>query len=231
MRGTGLGQEIDMGGTLKIGVLVSGSGSNLQAIIDRIEDGTLGAEIACVISNNGTAFALERAKKHGIPSLHLDHRLFSGRSAYDAALLEALREYGVELVVLAGFMRIITPVLIDAFPHAIMNIHPALLPAFPGLHAQQQALDYGVKVTGCTVHFVDVGTDTGPVIIQAAVPVLDSDTEETLSKRIQVEEHRIFPEAVRLFAAGRLTVEGRRVVVASPSTTVSQGFVNPPLPA
>ena len=202
---------------IKIGVLASGSGSNLQSIIDNSERGVLPVDIACVISNNIAAFALERARKHGIPALHIDHRIFTGREAYDAALVETLHEYGVELVVLAGFMRIITPVLLDAFPSAVMNIHPALLPAFPGLHAQRQAIDYGVKVSGCTVHFVDTGTDTGPIIIQAAVPVMEGDTEETLSARIVTEEHRIYPEAIRLFAEGRLKVKGRRVVIAPQS--------------
>ncbi|WP_306534630.1 phosphoribosylglycinamide formyltransferase [Geobacter sp.] len=199
---------------LKIGVLVSGNGSNLQAIIDRIEAGALPAQIVCIISNKADVFALERAKRHGIPTQVLDHRAHAGREAYDTALVELLRSRGVGLVVLAGFMRIVTPILLGAFPHAVMNIHPALLPAFPGLHAQQQALQYGVKVSGCTVHFVDEGTDTGPIIIQAVVPVLDDDTEETLSARIQKEEHRIYPEAVSLFAAGRLAVDGRRVVIA-----------------
>lgn len=201
--------------TVKIGVLVSGSGTNLQSIIDRIEEGKLAAEIVCVVSNNAGAYALERARLNKIPALHLDHRLYSNREAYDGALVETLREFQVELVVLAGFMRIITPVLIDSYPNAIMNIHPALLPSFPGLHAQQQALDYGVKFSGCTVHFVDAGTDTGPIIIQAAVPVLDNDTEETLSRRIQVEEHRIYSEAIGLFAAGRLAVDGRKVRIIS----------------
>ena len=205
-----------MGKLLTIGVLVSGNGTNLQSIIDRCNDGSLAARINCVISNNADAFALERARKHGIPTIHLSHREFSGREAYDAALVKVLRDHGVELVVLAGFMRIITPILIDAFPNAIMNIHPALLPAFPGLHAQRQALEYGVKVSGCTVHFVDAGTDTGPIIMQAVVPVDTDDTEESLSARIQLEEHRIFPLAIQLYAAGRLTVEGRRVVVSSP---------------
>lgn len=199
---------------LKIGVLVSGNGSNLQAIIDRIEDDTLPARIACVISNKADAYALERAKRHAIPTHIVDHRAHVGREAYDTALVELLRSHGVSLVVLAGFMRIVTPVLLGAFPHAVLNIHPALLPAFPGLHAQRQALQYGVKVSGCTVHFVDEGTDTGPIIIQAVVPVLDNDTEDTLSARIQKEEHRIYPEAVNLFAQGRLTVNGRNVVVA-----------------
>ncbi|ABB32074.1 phosphoribosylglycinamide formyltransferase [Geobacter metallireducens RCH3] len=202
---------------LTIGVLVSGNGSNLQAIIDRIEDGSLPARIACVISNKADAYALDRAKCHGITVHVLDHRIHAGRESYDAALVELLRSHGVRLVVLAGFMRIVTPVLIGAFPHAIMNIHPALLPAFPGLHAQRQALQYGVKVSGCTVHFVDEGTDTGPIIIQAVVPVLDDDTEDTLSARIQKEEHHIYPEAVNLFAQGRLTVDDRKVIIAPAS--------------
>ncbi|TWJ19907.1 phosphoribosylglycinamide formyltransferase [Geobacter argillaceus] len=204
--------------TVNIGVLVSGSGTNLQALIDAHESGKLPAHIACVISNRADAFALERAKKHGIPAIHLDHRSFSGRNEYDAALVNILHEHGVDLVVLAGFMRIVTPVLLNAFPNAVMNIHPALLPAFPGLHAQQQALEYGVKVAGCTVHFVDAGTDTGPIIVQATVPVLEGDSMESLSHRIQIEEHRIYPEAVRLFTEGRLRVEGRRVIVDNPQT-------------
>ena len=199
---------------LKIGVLASGGGTNLQSIIDNIEKGILPAEIACVLSNNAGAFALERASRHGIPCRHIAHRNFANREAYDAALVQTLKEYGVGLVVLAGFMRIITPVLLDAFPSAVMNIHPALLPAFPGLHAQRQALDYGVKVAGCTVHFVDTGTDTGPIILQAAVPVVEGDTEQTLSARILTEEHTIYTEAIRLFAAGRLSIQGRKVVIS-----------------
>jgi phosphoribosylglycinamide formyltransferase-1 len=184
-------------------------------------------EIACVISNKSDAYALKRAEHHGIPAVHLDHRLFSGREAYDAALVETLREFDVQLVVLAGFMRIITPVILDAFPHAVMNIHPALLPAFPGLHAQQQALDYGVKIAGCTVHFVDAGTDTGPVIMQAAVPVLPGDTEASLSARIQAEEYRIYPASIRLFAEGRLSVNGRQVAVTSHPVSAIATLENP----
>ena len=199
---------------LKIGVLVSGSGTNLQSILDACATGELPARVVCVISNKADAFALQRAKQAGVPALHLDHRAHGGREAYDAALVATLQEFGVELVVLAGFMRIITPVLLNAFPNAVMNIHPALLPAFPGLHAQRQALDYGAKFAGCTVHFVDAGTDTGPIIMQAAVPVLEEDTEETLSARIQKEEHRVYPEAIRLFAEGLLRVEGRQVKVS-----------------
>jgi phosphoribosylglycinamide formyltransferase 1 len=200
---------------LSVGILVSGSGSNLQAIIDEIEEGKLSARIACVISNNASAFGLERARRHGIPAIHLDHRAFSGRESYDAALVATLTEFGVGLVVLAGFMRIVTSVLLNAFPNRVMNLHPALLPSFPGIDAARQALEYGVKITGCTVHLVDEGTDTGPVIIQAAVPVLPDDTVETLSARIHAEEHRIYPRAIRLFAEGCITVDGRRVVVCA----------------
>lgn len=200
-------------GVLKVGVLASGNGSNLQSLIDAGKEGSIPAVISCVLSNNASAFALERARSHGIPALYLDHRLFSCREAYDEALVDALREHKVELVALAGFMRIISPVLISAFPNAIMNIHPALLPSFPGLHAQRQALEHGVKVAGCTVHFVDAGTDTGPIICQASVPVLEGDTEESLSARILVEEHRCYPKAVKLFAEGRLSIQGRRVIV------------------
>lgn len=196
---------------LNIGVLVSGGGSNLQSIIDACASGRIKGRVACVISNKADAFGLERARRAGIPALHLDHRAYTGREAYDEALVATLREFDVELVALAGFMRIITPVLLDSFPNAVLNIHPALLPSFPGLHAQRQALEHGVKISGCTVHFVDCGCDTGPIIIQAAVPVLDDDTEETLCARILKEEHRIYPEAVALFAEGKLSIEGRTV--------------------
>jgi phosphoribosylglycinamide formyltransferase 1 len=199
---------------LRVGVLASGNGTNLQALIDRCEDGSVPAAISCVISNIASAFALERAKKHGIPAILIDHRLYASREEYDGAIVKALKDHGIGLVALAGFMRIITPVLIEAFPNAIMNIHPALLPSFPGLHAQRQAVLHGVKISGCTVHFVDTGTDTGPIICQAAVPVLYDDTVDTLSARILVEEHHCYPLAVKMFAEGRLRVEGRRVVVA-----------------
>jgi len=199
---------------LAIGVLVSGSGTNLQAIIDQCEAGTINGRVVCVISNRADAYALQRAEKHGIAAIHVNHRDFSSREEYDTKLVALLREHGVQLVVLAGFMRIVTSVLLDAFPHAVMNIHPALLPSFPGLHAQQQALDYGVKVSGCTVHFVDTGCDTGPIILQAVVPVLETDDEAALSARIHREEHRLYPEAVRLFASGCLKVVGRQVHIA-----------------
>jgi len=198
---------------INIGVLVSGSGTNLQSIMDACASGEINGRVVCVISNRADAFALERARKAGIPAVHLDHKKYDGRRLYDEALVQTLKSHQVDLVAMAGFMRIITEVLLEAFPTAVMNIHPSLLPAFPGLHPQRQALEYGAKIAGCTVHFVDLGTDTGPIIAQAAVPVLPGDTEDTLSARILKEEHRIYPEALRLFAEGRLTVEGRVVVV------------------
>ena len=196
---------------IRLGVLASGRGSNLQAIIDAIEKGTLDAVVAVVISNKMEAPALERARKHGAPAVFLDPKAAPGREDYDRNILEQLRVYNVALVVLAGYMKIVTSVLLEAYDERMMNIHPSLLPAFPGLAAQKQALDWGVKVSGCTVHFVTEGVDAGPIIRQAAVPVLETDTEESLAARILVEEHRIYPEAIQLFAQGRLTVEGRMV--------------------
>jgi len=196
---------------LRLAVLASGRGSNLQAIIDAIKEGRLRAVLAVVISNKAGAEALERARKHGAPAVFLDPKATPGREAYDAVILEQLRKHDVGLVALAGYMKIVTRVLIDAYAHRIMNIHPSLLPSFPGLKAQQQTLDWGARVSGCTVHFVEEGVDTGPIIRQAAVPVLEGDTAESLEARILAEEHRIYPEAIQLFAEGRLTVEGRRV--------------------
>lgn len=198
----------------RLAVLVSGSGTNLQAIIDRIEAGELNAVIVCVISNKADAYALERAARHGIPTVIHENAAFADRRNYDAATVEILRSHKVELVILAGFMRILTDVMVNAFPNAIMNIHPALLPSFQGLHAQQQALDYGVRYTGCTVHFVDVGTDTGPIILQSVVPVEQNDTEETLSARIQKAEHKTFVAAIKLFVDGKIAVTGRKVTVS-----------------
>ena len=214
--------------TIRIGVLVSGRGSNLQAIIDNIEQGRLSAEVAAVISDQADAFALERAKKHGIPGIHVSARGYKGkRDDYDALLVKELQRHNVELVVLAGFMRIITPTLLRAFPNRVLNIHPALLPSFPGLHVQKAALEHGVKFSGCTVHFVDEGMDTGPIIIQAVVPVLDNDTEDTLSARILKQEHVIYSRAIQLFAEGRLRIEGRRVLVKSGRTATDDFLINP----
>ncbi|MBW4055127.1 MAG: phosphoribosylglycinamide formyltransferase [Proteobacteria bacterium] len=199
----------------RLAVLVSGSGTNLQAIIDRIEAGELNAKIVCVISNKADAYALTRASKHGIPVVVHENTAFPERRAYDAATVEILRGYRVDLVILAGFMRILTEVMVSAFPHAIMNIHPALLPSFQGLHAQQQALDYGVRYSGCTVHFVDCGTDTGPIILQSVVPVDQDDTEDTLSARIQNAEHQTFAAAIKLFVEGKIHVTGRKVRISA----------------
>ncbi len=205
------------GRRVRIGVLASGRGSNLQAIIDAIEAGSLHAQLVVVISNKRDAQALERARRHRLLDVWVDPKPFAGqadaREAYDRALLAELHKHEVELVLLAGYMKIVTPVLIGAYEHRIMNIHPSLLPSFPGLDVQKKALEHGVKLAGCTVHFVTPGVDEGPIIIQAAVPVLEDDTPETLAARILVEEHRIYPRAVQLYAEGRLHVEGRRVVV------------------
>ena len=194
-----------------IAVLVSGSGSNLQAIIDASERGEIPGRVGLVLSNKGDAYGLARAVKHGIPTAVVDHKAYETREAFDAKLVEVIRASGAVLVCLAGFMRVVTPVFLRAFPHRILNIHPALLPSFPGTHGPGQALRYGVRFSGCTVHFLDEGVDTGPVIVQAVVPVYDDDTEETLAARILKEEHRIYPMAIRLFLEGRLAVTGRKV--------------------
>ncbi len=213
---------------IKIGVLVSGRGSNLQAIIDNIEQGKLSAEIAVVISDQADAFALERARKRGITAVHVSAKAYRGkRDEYDALLVAELRTHAVDLVVLAGFMRIISKTLVSAYRHRVMNIHPALLPSFPGLHVQKAAIEHGVKFSGCTVHFVDEGMDTGPIIVQAVVPVLDGDTEDTLAARILVQEHKIFSRAIQLFAEGKLRVEGRRVLVDGGRTGSNDFLINP----
>ncbi len=198
---------------LTLGVLASGSGSNFQSIIDKTESGYLDADIAVLISDNPKAFALERARNHNIESLVLRPKDFDNKSSYYAHIADELKKRGVSLVILAGFMRVVKKELIQEFPNKIMNIHPALLPSFPGLHGQKQAADYGVKIAGCTVHFVDEGVDTGPIIIQAAVPAYHDDTEETLGERILKEEHKIFPYAIKLFSEGKLSVEGQKVVM------------------
>jgi len=197
---------------LRIGVLASGRGSNLQAIIDAAEAGKLDAAVVVVLSDNAEAYALERARRHRIASAVVDPQAYPTREAFDAALIAALTAHNVELVCLAGYMRVLTSRFIGHFRHRIMNIHPALLPSFPGLHSQRQALHHGVKFSGCTVHFADEGVDTGPIIIQAVVPVFDDDTEESLAARILKFEHQIYPRAIQLYAEGRLKVVGRRVL-------------------
>jgi len=196
---------------IRIGVLISGSGTNLQAILDACRDGRIPGRVVVVISDRADAYGLERARRAGVDALHLDPSAYPTRTAFDAALAERLRAYQVDLVCLAGYMRLVRKPMLEAFPNRILNIHPSLLPAFPGLEAQRQALEYGVKVAGCTVHFVTAGVDEGPIVLQAAVPVLEGDTVEDLRQRILKEEHRIYPEAIRLFAEGRLVIEGRRV--------------------
>jgi phosphoribosylglycinamide formyltransferase 1 len=214
--------------TVKLGVLISGTGSNLQAIIDAILRGDLKAEIRLVISNRPDAQGLERARHHGIETSVIEHRKFPSREDFDRAVLAALRARSVELVALAGFMRLLSPVMLDAFPGRVMNIHPSLLPSFPGIHGPKDAIEYGVKIAGCTVFFVTPGVDVGPVIVQAAVPVLPGDDEQRLAARILQQEHRIFPHAISLFQQGRLEIRGRQVIVKGDSSTPnSSPLVNP----
>ncbi len=203
---------------LNIGVMGSGRGSNCQSLIDAIAAGRLNARIACVIADVPDAFILERARKHGIPAFYLDPAPFKTKldGVAETRYIETLRAHGVQAVALAGFMRIVKNGLLAAFPQRVLNIHPALLPAFPGMDAWKQALDYGAKVAGCTVHFVDAGTDTGPIILQRAVPVREDDTSATLHARIQEQEHLAYPEALQALAEGRLSVQGRRVIIQAP---------------
>jgi phosphoribosylglycinamide formyltransferase 1 len=196
----------------RIGVLISGRGTNLQALIDAVADGRLAATIAVVISNRSNAAGLERARLAGIETRVLDHRQWPSREDYDRALVGELRARGVQLVCLAGFMRIFSSVMLEAYPNRILNIHPSLLPSFPGLHPQQQAIDQGVKVSGATVHIVTPDLDAGPIVVQRTVPVLDDDTADTLAARILVEEHKAYPEAVAIILGGGWKVEGRRFV-------------------
>jgi phosphoribosylglycinamide formyltransferase-1 len=197
---------------MRFAVLASGGGTNLQALLDaQARDELLPGRLVLVGANVPGCGALSRAAQAGVPTFCLDHKAFAGREAFDAALLETLRKHEVEAVVLAGFMRLLTPAFLGAFPARIINVHPSLLPAFPGVHSQAQAFRYGVKVAGCTVHFVDAGMDTGAIIAQTAVPVLDDDDEERLRLRILAEEHRLLPQAVRDLAAGRLEIRGRQV--------------------
>jgi phosphoribosylglycinamide formyltransferase-1 len=197
---------------MNIGVLVSGSGTNLQAILDAVASGTLSARIAVVVSNVPDAGAIERARAAGVEAVVVDHTTFADRRAFDAAVAKVLRAHGVGLVVLAGFMRLLTDVFLDEFPMRVVNVHPALLPSFPGLHAQRQALDYGVRVAGCTVHFVDKETDSGPIIAQATVAVLDEDNEDSLRLRILAQEHELLPRALQWIVEGRVSVEAPKTV-------------------
>jgi phosphoribosylglycinamide formyltransferase-1 len=198
---------------INIGVLVSGRGTNLQAIIEAIEEGKIEGKIKIVISDNLDAYALKRAEQHNIETQYINHKEFKNREDYDKKIVETLENKEVELVVLAGYMRILSSYFIKAYKNKIINIHPALLPSFPGLRAQKQAVKYGVKISGCTVHFVDEGMDSGPIILQSAVEVSEDDTEESLAERILKEEHRIYSQAIQLFSQGRLIIKGRKVYI------------------
>ena len=218
-----------------IAVLVSGGGSNLQAMIDRVEEGVLGADIRLVVSNNPEAYGLERARKHGIPAHALNHVDFPDRGSHERAVMAAVREAGAEAVVLAGYMRFLSPLFVEGFRDRILNIHPALLPSFPGTHGQRDAAEYGVKLAGPTVHFVDEELDHGPIIIQAALPVVQGEDGDSLARRILRLEHRIYPQAVQWLASGRLTVKGRQVCLAPSGQVVAdmgeagECLVSPPL--
>ena len=198
---------------IRIGVLASGRGSNLQAIMDAVEAGQIDGEVVVVLSDKEDAYALERAKKAGIQAVHVNPKAFETKADYEAELLKYIKGQDCQLICLAGYMKILTEYFVQNAPCPIMNIHPALLPAFPGLHGQRQALDYGTKVAGCTVHFVDEGLDSGAIIVQKVVPVLNDDNEDTLSARILVQEHQAYPEAIALFAQNRLEIVGRKVIV------------------
>lgn len=218
-----------MSDVLTLGVLASGRGSNFQSIIDSIASGFLSAKIAVLITDKPDAYAIERANKHNIESLIIRPSDFSDKNAYYSHIADELKRRDVGLVILAGFMRVIGRALVDKFRYKIVNIHPALLPSFPGLHGHKDAIDYGVKISGCTVHFVDEGVDTGPIIIQAAVPAYHDDTEDTLSERILKQEHRIFPYAIKLFAEGKISVDGRKVTITADKE--DSVMINPPIKA
>jgi len=220
---------------LPIAVLISGSGSNLQSIIDKIEQKVLHAEIKVVISNKPDAYGLTRAKKHNLRTEVIEHQNFSSREDFDQAMVRVIKDAGAEAVILAGFMRILTPAFIQAFPNKILNIHPAILPSFPGVRVQAQAADYGVRFSGCTVHFVDEKMDNGPIIIQAVVPAYVSDDGQSLGQRILNWEHRIYPQAIEWLAQGRLKIVGRKVEVRDcppvfvQADETAPAFVNPGL--
>jgi phosphoribosylglycinamide formyltransferase-1 len=216
-----------MSDILAIGILASGRGSNFQSIIDSIESGDLPAKIAILITDKSDAYAIERASKHNIETLLIKPSDFSDKNEYYSHIAVELKKRNVGLVVLAGFMRVVGKALIDQFPDRVINIHPALLPSFPGLHGHKDAIDYGVRISGCTVHFADEGVDTGPIIMQAAVPAYHDDTEDTLSERILKQEHRIYPYAIKLFAEGKISIDGRKVTITADKE--DSVMVNPPI--
>jgi phosphoribosylglycinamide formyltransferase 1 len=198
---------------LPIAILASGNGSNLQAIIDAIESHKLDAKIQCVISDRKSAFALERAKKHNIPNYFINPKDYSTREEHENSLAQKLKEHQVQLIVLAGYMRLLTSSFVQMYKSKIINIHPALLPSFPGAHGIEDAFKYGVKITGVSVHFVDDGVDTGPIISQVPVEIKDTDTLETLEQRIREQEHQLYPKVIQLFAQSRIRLDGRKVII------------------
>jgi phosphoribosylglycinamide formyltransferase-1 len=212
---------------LNIAVFISGSGTNLQSIIDSIEGGKVDAKIQVVISNEPDAFGIERANKHGIPAIVVNHRDFKSREDFEKAIIEALGGYPINLICLAGFMRVLTPHFLRQYPKKVINIHPAILPSFAGTQGQQDAIDYGVKFSGCTIHFVDEGVDTGPIIIQAVVPVFPGDTVDDLKKRILSQEHKIYPQAIQFFAQGRVEIRGRTVLITDGKRPDDFAHTNP----
>ncbi len=218
---------------LSIAILASGSGSNAQAIFDQIAAGRLDARVCLVVSNKPQAKVLERAKNFGVPTLELDHKAFTSREDFDLALVSAMQSYQIDLVVLAGYMRILTPCFLDVFAGKVINVHPALLPSFPGAHGAQDACTWGVKVSGCTVHFVDEKVDNGPIIAQAVVPVLEGDDASSLQQRIQKMEHRLYPQVLQWFAQGRVLVKQRQVHILPANHVVNNApkahFIWPPL--
>jgi phosphoribosylglycinamide formyltransferase-1 len=216
----------DKMGKKRLGVLISGSGTNLQSIIDNIEEGYINnAEISVVISNKETAFGLKRAEKHNIPTAVVSHKEYKTREEFEKKIIDILEEYNIDYVILAGFMRVLSNFFITYYKNRILNIHPALLPSFPGVDAQKQAFDYGVRFSGCTVHFVDTGVDTGPIILQAVVPVLPDDTEETLKKRILAQEHKIYPYAIKLLVEDKLAIIGRKVKILDDIANLKDIFI------
>lgn len=205
--------QIYPGGRLKLAILASGRGSNFDALYQAIDDGRLNADIKVLVSDKEHSLALQKARQRGIAAYFLDPAAFENRWSYETELISRLQQHQVEVVALAGYMRLVGKVMLQAFPCRIVNIHPALLPAFTGLHAQRQAVEYGVKFSGCTVHLVDEGMDTGPIIMQRAVPVYDNDSEESLSQRILEQEHQIYWQSLQLMSEGRLYVQGRRMII------------------
>ncbi len=212
---------------INIAVLISGSGTNLESIIDSIESRKVDAKIALVLSNEPDAYGLVRAEKHNIPTAVINHRGYKMREDFDKALIDLLEGYDVDLICLAGFMRLLTPVFLRKYPKRVINIHPAILPSFAGSHGQEDAFEYGVKFSGCTIHFVDEGVDTGPIIIQAVVPVMQGDTIDTLKDRILAQEHKIYPQAIQYFAEGRIEVKGKKVVIKDLKAEEDFAHINP----